>query len=132
MPDFSVTPLLVALLLLAVTFDFINGFHDTANAVATVISTRVLSPWAAILMAGALNVVGALTGTAVAATVGSGIVGTKVPLLAVAAALAGAIIWNLVTWYFGIPSSSSHALIGALIGAGIGSLGVDSVHWDVL
>jgi PiT family inorganic phosphate transporter len=132
MPDVSFTPLLIALLVLAVLFDFINGFHDTANAVATVISTRVLSPGVAIVMAGTLNFLGAVTGTEVAKTVGSGIVGTNVPLLAITAALVGAIIWNLITWYFGIPSSSSHALIGALIGAGIGSLGIGTVHWDVL
>src|SRR6476661_490003 len=112
------TPLLYLLLLLAILFDFINGFHDTANAVATVISTRVLSPAAAIVMAAGLNFLGAITGTEVAKTVGSGIVGKEVPLIAIAAALVGAIVWNLVTWYFGIPSSSSHALIGALIGSG--------------
>ena len=126
------TPLLYLLLLLAILFDFINGFHDTANAVATVISTRVLSPAAAIVMAAVLNFLGAITGTEVAKTVGSGIVGKEVPLIAIAAALVGAIVWNLVTWYFGIPSSSSHALIGALIGSGIGSLGAGTVHWDVL
>ncbi len=132
MADLTFTPLLVTLLALSVIFDFINGFHDTANAVATVISTRVLSPWAAIIMAGVLNFAGAVTGTAVAQTVGSGIVGTQVPLLAVASALVGAILWNVITWYFGIPSSSSHALIGGLIGAGAGALGVGAVHWDVL
>ena len=126
------TPLLYLLLLLAILFDFINGFHDTANAVATVISTRVLSPAAAIIMAAVLNFLGAITGTEVAKTVGSGIVGKEVPLIAIAAALVGAVVWNLVTWYFGIPSSSSHALIGALIGSGIGSLGAGTVHWDVL
>ena len=133
MPDLGgFTPLLYLLLVFAVLFDFINGFHDTANAVATVISTRVLSPGVAILMAAGMNLLGAVTGTEVAKTVGSGIVGAQVPLLAVAAALIGAIIWNLITWYYGIPSSSSHALIGALIGAGIGSLGTGTVHWDVL
>ncbi|HUS14860.1 MAG TPA: inorganic phosphate transporter [Chloroflexia bacterium] len=133
MPDLSAfTPLLYALLILAILFDFINGFHDTANAVATVISTRVLTPAMAIAMAAGLNLVGALTGTEVAKTVGSGIIGKEVPLVAVTAGLVGAIIWNLLTWYFGIPSSSSHALIGGLLGAGIASLGVDKVHWDVL
>jgi PiT family inorganic phosphate transporter len=132
MPDVSFTPLLVTLLLLAVVFDFINGFHDTANAVATVISTRVLSPTVAIAMAATLNFVGAITGTEVAKTIGSGIVKGDVPLVAVSAALLGAILWNLLTWYFGIPSSSSHALIGSLMGAGIGALGVGSVQWLVL
>src|SRR4051812_20299747 len=126
------TPLLVAIIVLAVVFDFINGFHDTANAVATVISTRVLRSWIAILMAAVLNFAGAMSGTAVAKTIGSGIVGTAVPLDAVAAALLGAIAWNLVTWFYGIPSSSSHALIGSLLGAGIASLGAAAAHWDVL
>jgi PiT family inorganic phosphate transporter len=124
-------PLLV-LIALAVVFDFINGFHDTANAVATVISTRVLRPWVAIVMAAVLNFAGALSGTEVAKTVGSGIVGASVPLFAITAALAAATTWNLITWYFGIPSSSSHALIGSLLGAGIASLGLGVAHWDVL
>jgi PiT family inorganic phosphate transporter len=126
------TPLLIALILLAVTFDFINGFHDTANAVATVISTRVMRPSVAIVMAAVLNFAGAMAGTEVAKTVGSGIVGESVPLVAISAALVGAIAWNLITWYYGIPSSSSHALIGSLLGAGIASLGVHAVHWNVL
>jgi PiT family inorganic phosphate transporter len=132
MPSPAVVPLLVVLIALAVVFDFINGFHDTANAVATVISTRVLRPWVAIAMAGVLNFVGAMSGTEVAHTVGSGIVGASVPLLAVTAALVGATAWNIVTWFYGIPSSSSHALIGSLLGAGIASLGPGAVHWAVL
>lgn len=123
---------LVFIICLAITFDFINGFHDTANAIATVVSTRVLSPILAIIMAASLNFLGAISGTAVAKTIGSGIVGSSVSQEVVAAALIGAIVWNLLTWYFGIPSSSSHALIGGLIGAGIASVGVDVVHWDVL
>src|SRR5260221_658242 len=119
-------------IVLAVIFDFINGFHDTANAVATVISTRVLSPIFAILMSASLNLLGALSGTAVAKTIGSGIIGTSVSQEVVAAALIGAIIWNLITWYFGIPSSSSHALIGGLIGGGIASVGTGVVKWSVL
>jgi PiT family inorganic phosphate transporter len=130
MPDFTV--LLWLVLGLAVVFDFINGFHDTANAIATVVSTRVLAPGVAILMAAVLNFVGALSGTEVAKTIGSGIVGTTVPQVVVAAALAGAIVWNLITWYFGIPSSSSHALIGGLVGGGIAAAGVNQVHWEVL
>jgi PiT family inorganic phosphate transporter len=132
MPSAGVTPLLLVLISFAVVFDFINGFHDTANAVATVISTRVLRPWTAIVMAGILNFAGAMSGTEVAKTVGSGIVGASVPLPAITAALVGAIAWNLITWYYGIPSSSSHALIGSLLGAGIASLGMGTVHWRVL
>ena len=123
---------LVVLILFAVAFDFINGFHDTANAVATVVSTRVLRPGVAIAMAAVLNFAGAMSGTAVAKTVGSGIVGSSVPLHAITAALVAAIVWNLLTWYRGIPSSSSHALIGSLLGAGIASLGVGTAHWTVL
>src|SRR6476646_8220456 len=124
-------PLLV-LIGLAVVFDFINGFHDTANAVATVISTRVLRPTVAIVMAAVLNFVGAMTGTEVAKTVGSGIVGAQVPLMAIAAALVGAIAWNLITWYYGIPSSSSHALIGGILGAAIAEAGLDAPRWDAV
>lgn len=122
---------ILVIVLLAVGFDFINGFHDTANAVATVISTRVLSPVLAIGMSAGLNLLGALSGTAVAKTIGSGIIGTSVSQEVVAAALVGAIIWNLITWYFGIPSSSSHALIGGLIGGGIASVGMQVVLWNV-
>jgi PiT family inorganic phosphate transporter len=123
---------LVVVVVLAVVFDFINGFHDTANAVATVISTRVMKPRVAIAMAAVLNFAGALVGTEVAKTVGSGIVGTSVPLRAIAAALVAAIAWNLITWYRGIPSSSSHALVGSLLGSGAASLGVDTIRWSVL
>lgn len=123
---------LAVIIILAVSFDFINGFHDTANAVATVVSTRVLSPILAILMSAGLNLLGAMSGTAVAKTIGSGIVGTSVSQEVVAAALVGAIIWNLITWYFGIPSSSSHALIGGLVGAGASSLGIQVVKFNIL
>lgn len=124
--------LLLFVIILAVIFDFINGFHDTANAIATVVSTRVLHPSIAILMATALNFAGALSGTAVAKTIGSGIVGTNISQEVVIAALIGAIAWNLITWYWGIPSSSSHALIGGLIGGGIAQSGINQVHWIVL
>lgn len=123
---------LLFIITLAITFDFINGFHDTANAIATVVSTRVLSPILAILMSASLNFLGAVSGTAVAKTIGSGVVGTSVPQEVVAAALIGAIAWNLITWYFGIPSSSSHALIGGLIGGGLASSGVSIVQWQAL
>ena len=110
------------LLLLVVTFglvfDFLNGFHDTANAIATVVSTGVLRPRTAVLMAAVLNIVGALFGTAVATTIGRDTIDSAVVTQTmVVGALSSAIFWNVFTWYFGIPSSSSHALIGGLIGA---------------
>src|SRR5690606_20945174 len=110
--------LLVAVIVLAVAFDYINGFHDTANAIATVVSTNVLSPRSAILLAAAFNFVGAFLGTGVAKTIGGGIADpVSITQTVVLAALSGAILWNLVTWYFGIPSSSSHALVGGIVGA---------------
>lgn len=128
----EVSLLLILVIILAVSFDFINGFHDTANAIATVIATRVLTPVVAILMAAGLNFAGALSGTAVAKTIGSGIVGTNISQEVVVAALIGAIAWNLITWYFGVPSSSSHALIGGLIGGGVAQSGLNQVQWNVL
>lgn len=108
----------IIVVMFALVFDFINGFHDTANAIATSVSTRVLTPQAAILMSAVLNFVGAFLSTEVAKTIGSGIVAPQsVTQEVVISALIGAIIWNLITWYFGIPSSSSHALIGGLIGS---------------
>ena len=124
--------LLWAVVLFAILFDFINGFHDAANAIATVVSTRVLSPILAIIMAAGLNFLGAISGTEVAKTIGSGIVGTAVSQHVVIAALLSAIVWNIITWYMGIPSSSSHALIGGLVGAGIGFAGFDQVQWQIL
>lgn len=106
------------IVVLAVSFDFINGFHDTANAIATSVSTRVLTPRAAIAMSACLNLLGAFISVNVAKTIGSDILHSNmVTQEVVVAALISAIIWNLVTWYFGIPSSSSHALIGGLLGA---------------
>jgi inorganic phosphate transporter, PiT family len=120
----EVTLLLLLIFAAGVAFDFINGFHDTANAIATVVATRVLSLRTAILMAAGFNIVGALTGTEVAKTIGAGLVDTRaVTQPVVLAALIGAIIWNLITWYFAIPSSSSHALIGGLLGAGAAHAG---------
>jgi len=111
-------------------FDFINGFHDTANAIATSVSTKAISPHRAIMIAGVLNFAGALSGTAVAATIGKSIVAPElVTPVVLIAALVGAIFWNLFTWYFGIPSSSSHALIGGLTGAVIAGFGIDYVKW---
>lgn len=110
--------LLIVVILLALVFDFINGFHDTANAVAASVSTRVLTPRQAILMAAVLNFVGALISTEVAATIGKGIVNPQfITTEVLIGALAGAIIWNLLTWYYGLPSSSSHALIGGIVGS---------------
>lgn len=103
---------------LALIFDYINGFHDTANAVATVVSTGVLPPRTAVLLAAACNFIGAFMGVGVAKTIGGDIADpASVTQIVVAGALIGAIIWNLITWYYGIPSSSSHALIGGLVGA---------------
>ena len=120
---------LVLLVLLALAFDFINGFHDTANAIATSVATRVLSPGQAVAMAAVLNVVGALSGTAVASTVGKGIVPLEVASQQlVAAALLSAIAWNLLTWWYGIPSSSSHALIFSIVGAGTAAAGLEAIE----
>jgi PiT family inorganic phosphate transporter len=124
---------LVVLIAVALGFDFTNGFHDAANAVAVSITTRALSPMAALSMAAALNVVGALVSTGVAITVGEGIIETPTGthgLVVVFAALIGAIIWNLITWRFGLPSSSTHALIGGLVGAGLASS--TTVQWESL
>src|SRR5919204_3523956 len=124
---------LILIVVLGLAFDFINGFHDTANAIATSVATRVLSPARAVLMAGILNFVGALSGTAVATTVGRGIVPPELSTQAlVISALIAAIVWNLVTWYFGLPSSSSHALIFSLVGAGVASAGWDAIQFNGL
>lgn len=118
----------VVIIVLALAFDFINGFHDTANAIATSIGTRVLKPSTAIVMAAVLNLVGALVSSGVAKTIGSGIVSpVSISTLVIVATLISAIIWNLITWYFGIPSSSSHALIGSLLGAAIVYKGTISI-----
>src|SRR5829696_1549487 len=117
----------------AIAFDFTNGFHDTANSIATSVSTRAMSPRMAVIMAAGLNFVGAFLSLAVAATIAKGIVDSaSVTLLTVFAGLIGAIAWNLTTWWFGLPSSSSHALIGGMVGATLASEGVDGVLWDGL
>jgi len=121
--------LAVVVIVLAVTFDFINGFHDTANAIATVVSTRVLPPRVAIGMAAILNIVGALTSTAVAQAISKDIVKPEaVTLEVLVGGLVGAIAWNLLTWYFGIPSSSSHALVGGVAGAAVAAGGITSLN----
>ena len=121
---------MVAVIVVALSFDYTNGFHDAANAIATSVSTRALTPRAALIMAALMNLLGAFLGTGVAQTVGSGIVElpeATASLVVVLAALLGAISWNLITWWFGLPSSSSHALIGGLIGATLASVGI--VKW---
>src|SRR5437660_11472942 len=114
-------PLLIALIAVALAFDFLNGLHDAANSIATVVSTRVLSPQYAVGWAAFFNFIAFLVfGLHVAQTLGTGIVEAEiVDARVVFGALTGAIVWNLVTWFFGIPSSSSHALIGGLLGAGL-------------
>ncbi|MFA7007118.1 MAG: inorganic phosphate transporter, partial [Verrucomicrobiia bacterium] len=122
----------IVVILAALFFEYTNGFHDAANAIATSISTRALRPWQALGMAGLLNFVGALLSTSVAATVAKGIVDPSViTLQAVFAGLIGAISWNLLTWYYGIPSSSSHCLIGGVGGATMVTYG-HGVQWLVI
>ena len=130
MPD-SALLLLILIVCLGLAFDFINGFHDTANAIATSVATRVLSPGRAVVMAAVLNVVGALSGTAVATTVGKGIIPPEVATQQlVIAALIAAIAWNLITWWYGIPSSSSHALVFSIVGAGLAAAGEDAIQFS--
>jgi len=125
--------LLVLVVGTALAFDFTNGFHDTANVVATSISTRALAPRAAVGLASVLNFVGAFLSLSVAATIASGIVDAGgITLTVIFAGLVGAIIWNLVTWYAGLPSSSSHALIGGVVGATLAAHGPGDVDWDGL
>ena len=125
--------LLALVLLLAIVFDFINGFHDTANAIATTVLTRALSISQAIALAAVLNFAGALISTSVAKTIGKGIVPpAEVTQTVVAGALLGAIMWNLLTWRMGLPSSSSHALIGGLVGSTLIARGVGVVEWGGL
>jgi PiT family inorganic phosphate transporter len=125
--------LVVLVVIMALVFDYINGFHDTANAIATVVSTRVLSPRAAIILAAVLNFAGALVAQNVAKTIASGLVDKAfVNQSVILSAILGAIIWNLITWKYGIPSSSSHALIGGLCGAAISRGGLDALKLDGL
>ncbi len=130
----SFTVYILGIIAVAYSFDFVNGFHDAANSVATVISTRVLSPVGAVAMAAFFNFVAfAVFGVAVATTIGKGIISssTVTPNL-VLAALVGAIVWDLITWYLGLPSSSSHALIGGLVGAAVVKAGFGSLVWSGL
>lgn len=130
-PDVMLTLVLVVVIT-ALVFEFINGFHDTANSIAASVATKVLSPGQAVSLAAVMNLIGALTGTAVAATIATGIVNTDVVAASsqlVLCSLLGAIVWNLVTWWFGLPSSSSHALIGGLCGA---AMAASHNSWDSL
>lgn len=127
---------LVAVVAVALFFDFTNGFHDTANSIATVVATKVLSPTQAIAMAAGMNLIGALAGTAVAKTIASGLIDAQVVEVTsqvLICSLSGAIVWNLITWYLGLPSSSSHALIGGLCGAALGASDTNwqSILWSV-
>ncbi len=125
--------LLVLVVATALTFDFTNGFHDTGNAMATSIATRALKPKQAVLLSASLNLVGAFLSLAVAATIAKGIVNAGVVTLdVVLGGLVGAIVWNLLTWVLGIPSSSSHALVGGVVGAVLAAVGSDGVQWDGL
>jgi inorganic phosphate transporter, PiT family len=125
--------LLVVVIVVALGFDFTNGFHDTANAVATSVSTRALTPRMAVLIASVANLAGAFATTAVAKTVGKDIVASDlINTKTVLAGLLGAIAWNLLTWWFGLPSSSSHALIGGLVGAALAQSGSEGVLWHGL
>jgi inorganic phosphate transporter, PiT family len=127
MPEGLLVAIVVAI---SLAFDFTNGFHDTANSIAAAVSTHALSPRAAVLIAALMNFVGAFVTLKVAATIGSGVANPQdITLLMILAALLGAITWNLITWRYGLPSSSSHALIGGLIGAVIVGLGFSRVNW---
>ncbi len=124
--------LVIVVILAALVFEFINGFHDTANSIATVVATKVLAPGWAVALAAVTNLVGALTGTAVAATIATGLINTEVVAASsqvILCALLGGIVWNLITWWKGLPSSSSHALIGGLCGA---ALAAAHNNWDAL
>ena len=128
-----VSLLLVAVVAVALFFDFTNGFHDAANAIATGISTRALSPRFAVLLAAAMNFAGAFISIKVAATIAKGIVNTDaITLRVVLAGLIGAITWNLTTWYLGLPSSSSHALVGGVLGSAVAATGFGAIKWDGL
>ncbi|MBF0299697.1 MAG: inorganic phosphate transporter [Oligoflexia bacterium] len=125
--------MLITVIVFALIFEYINGFHDAANAVATIISTKVLTPKAAIIFAAFFNFIGAFSGTHVAKTIGSGIVDANaVTQVVILSALCGAIVWNLFTWFYGLPSSSSHALIGGLLGPSIADKGITAVNLNGL
>ncbi len=125
--------LLIAVLIFALTFDYINGFHDCANSIASVVSTKVLSPRQAVLYGATLEATGALLGVNVAKTIGAGIIDSgTITLQVILCALITAVIWNLITWWFGLPSSSSHALIGGLLGSAFVHAGLDTINFKIL
>lgn len=129
MPEAAVV-MLILVIAASLLFDYVNGFHDTANAIATCVSTRALTVRGAIVMAAVLNFAGAMISTKVAATIGKGIVDAScVTQTVVLAGVLGAIIWDLITWYYGLPSSSSHAIIGGLMGAVTAHIGISALHW---
>jgi PiT family inorganic phosphate transporter len=128
--------LVFAVIFIALLFEYINGFHDTANSIATVVATKVLSPGQAVILAAGMNLLGALWGTAVAKTIASGLIDTgvvNVGSMILICALLGGVIWNLITWWWGLPSSSSHALVGGLVGAAVAAAGNnwDAIIWHV-
>ena len=128
--------LVIAVVLIALIFEYINGFHDTANSIATVVATKVLSPGQAVFLAAGMNLLGALWGTAVAKTIASGLIDTgvvNVGSMILICALLGGVIWNLITWWWGLPSSSSHALVGGLVGAAFAAAGDnwDAIIWNI-
>lgn len=128
--------LVISVIVIALVFEYINGFHDTANSIATVVATKVLSPGQAVMLAAGMNLVGALMGTAVAKTIASGLIDTgviNVTSMVLICALLGGVIWNLITWWWGLPSSSSHALVGGLCGAAFAAAGDnwDAIIWNV-
>lgn len=126
--------LLIAVIIIALAFDFVNGFHDAANAIATAVSTRALPTYAAVTMAVVLNFLGAFMFTGVAKTITSGLVhinsSGQEGQVFILIALLGAIAWNIITWYYGLPSSSSHALIGGMVGVALAKIGIDGVIWS--
>src|SRR5690606_3903585 len=127
--------LVIVVIVVALAFEYINGFHDTANSIATVVATKVLSPMQAVSLAAGMNLLGALAGTAVAKTIASGLIDmgvVEVGSQLILCALMGGIIWNLITWWLGLPSSSSHALIGGLVGAALAASGnnIEAIIWS--
>ncbi|CAL7963746.1 putative low-affinity inorganic phosphate transporter [Gammaproteobacteria bacterium] len=130
MPETSLL-ILILVIIVALVFDYVNGFNDSANAIATCISTRALSIRSAVIMAAVLNLIGALISTKVATTIGKGIINVEsINQLAIFSGISAAIIWGIITWYFAIPSSSTHALIGGIIGASVASVGFSALHWS--
>jgi PiT family inorganic phosphate transporter len=126
---------LILLIVLALAFDYVNGFHDAANAIATTVSTRAMTPRGAVILAWVFNFVGAMTSTKVAETIGKGVIDVgshQTATSIILVAIIGAIIWDLITWYFGLPSSSTHALVGGLVGAGVMAMGTGCLEWKGL